>query len=281
LTIVSSNYYRYKIDIIPTDGYIDIPVQITFDNLGRDDGLKQYEENVIEEVINPISDFETTSFAHATWGSASETSINYEFYFYNGGDPSTVTATTDSSSWVVDYEAADFTDSEIYYFANSFKGSFFKLDFYDTKDTANQKIFFSVILPTQQGVMEDGFIGPTVNQTPVKVKRPKYILDYVGADKEGFFIYWLKNQSYVDQTEYYVSAKFFNAKTGQFVRLMNKSQGNILEKFNFNKSRLFYYKCILDYNTYEYKFYKENNLGGLTRVGTTLSPIKWYEYVNP
>ncbi len=281
MIIVSSNYYRYKINPIPTDSYIDIPIQITFDNLGREDGIQQFEENTIEEVINPISDFETTSFAHANWGPNGETKINYDFYFYNGGSDETVTATTNDTSWVIDYEAADFTDNEIYYFANSFKGSFFKLDFYDTKDTANQKIFFSIILPTQQGQTEDGFIGPSVNQIPVKVKRPKYILDYVGADKEGFFIYWLKNQSYLDQTVYYMTAKFFNAKTGQFVRMMNQSQGGLTDKFNFNKSALFYYKCVLDYDTFEYKIYKQNFFGGQSRVGTTTSPIKWYEYVNP
>jgi hypothetical protein len=41
------------------------------------------------------------------------------------------------------------------------------------------------------------------------------------------------------------------------------------------------FKCVLDYNNYEYKIYLENTTGGLTRVGTTSSPIKWYEYVNP
>jgi len=278
---VSSNYYRYKINQVPTDTFIEIPIQITFDNLGREDGIKDFEEKTIEEVINPISDFETTSFAHSPWGQSKQTKINYEFYFYSGGSDSTVTATTNSNDWVIDYQAADFTDAEIYYFANSFKGSFFKLDFYDTKNTADQKIFFSIILPTQQGQLENGFIGPTVNPTPVQVKRPKYILDYVGADKEGFFIYWLKNQSYVDQTTFYMSAKFFNAKSGQFVRLMNASQGGLIDKFNFDKSILFYYKCELDYNTYEYKIYKESQPIGQTRVGTTTSPIKWYEYINP
>ena len=106
---MSSNYYRYRIDPVPKDKFIEIPVQITFDNLGREDGIKEFEEDVIEEIITPISDFETTSFAHASWGN-SETNINYEFYFYNGGSPETVTATTNDNNWVIDYEAADFLD---------------------------------------------------------------------------------------------------------------------------------------------------------------------------
>lgn len=280
MTIVNNNYYRYRVNPLPTDAYLEIPIQITFDNLGREDGITEFENKTIEEVINPISDFETTSFAHSKWGSADKTTIDYEFYFYDGGTDDTVSAST-VSDWIIDYEAAGFEDKEIYYFANSFKGSFFKLDFYDSTDTASQKIFFTIILPTQQGQLEDGFIGPSNNQIPVRVKRPKFTLDYVGADKEGFFIYWLKNQSYVNQTEFYMSAKFFNAKVGQFERMSNTSQGSLTNKFNFNKSQLFYYKCILDYDTYEYKIYRTNILGGLTRVGTTINPIKWYEYINP
>jgi hypothetical protein len=46
---VSSNYYRYKIDGPPKTAYINIPIQITFDNLGREDGIKEFEEEVIEE----------------------------------------------------------------------------------------------------------------------------------------------------------------------------------------------------------------------------------------
>ena len=277
---MSSSYYRYKIDTVPKNGFINIPLQITFDNLGREDGIKQFEEDTIEDIINPISDFETTRFAHASWDIANQTSINYDFYFYNGGDD-TVTATTNDTNWIIDYEANGFLDKEIYYFANSFKGSFFKLDFYDTNSQLEQKILFSLILPTQQGQLEDGTIGPAANPTSVKVKRPKYILDYTGADKEGFFIYWLKNLTYLDQKEFYMGAKFFDAKIGQFKRMMNVSQGVLTDKFNFDKSKLFYYKCVLNYNTYEYKIYIENISGGLTRVGTTTSPIKWYEYINP
>ena len=81
-----------------------------------------------------------------------------------------------------------------------------------------------------------------------------------------------------------MSAKFFNGKTGKFIRMINKPQADPIftsNKFNFNKSLLFYYKLILDYNDYEYKVYLEDILGNLTRVGDSTAPIKWYEYVNP
>ena len=38
---------------------------------------------------------------------------------------------------------------------------------------------------------------------------------------------------------------------------------------------------MFDFNDYEYKVYLEDQLGNLSRVGDSLNPIKWYEYVNP
>ena len=74
-----------------------------------------------------------------------------------------------------------------------------------------------------------------------------------------------------------MTAKFFNAKTGQFVRMINTPQSSIPKKFNFTKSDYYFYKVVLDYDNYEYMVYDTNTL---KRVGNT-DPIKWYEYINP
>ena len=277
---MNNNYFR-KIQTV-NEQYINIPVEIKFDMEGREDLINEWENDVIEEIINPINDFEITKFAHKEYyvNNVMRTDINYEFFFFDYLiTPSAATIT----NWVSDYENTSFTDTEIYYFANSFKGSFFKLDFYDSNITESQTIYLSVIIPTQQGLKEPGTIGPPLNQTQVEVKKPKFLLDYSGADKEGFFIYWLKDRSYVDITEFYVSAKFFNAKKGQFIRLINTPQStfNGLNKFNIDKSEYFYYKYQLNYQTNQYEVYEyDNGVGNLQRIGTT-SPIKWYEYVNP
>ena len=81
-----------------------------------------------------------------------------------------------------------------------------------------------------------------------------------------------------------MSAKFFNAKKGQFVRMMNTPQSALVGPtvYNFDKSQYFYYKVDIDYSTYEYKIYKETP--ALTRVGVgplASEAIIWYEYVNP
>jgi hypothetical protein len=139
---VNNNYFR-KI-VTGNEEYINIPLEITFDMEGRGDMIRDWEEEVIKDVLNPIIDFETTKFANKEYNvnNTLKTEINYEFNFFNYLTPP-LSATT--SDWGSDYENASFTDSEIYYFANSFKNSFFKLDFYDTNQTENQTILLSII----------------------------------------------------------------------------------------------------------------------------------------
>jgi hypothetical protein len=280
---VNNNYYRFSLNVSDKD--IIIPVEITFDQEGRDQGVEEYESEVLERVINGVDDFEISKFAHAPWDTNNDvTQVHYQFNFFNPNTPTDfINNPPTITDWLDDYQYATFTDSEIYYFSNSFKGSFFKLDFYDSKTNENQKILFSVVLPTQQGLKEPGFIGPQFNQTTVQVKKPKYILDYTGQDKEGFFYYWLKNPDYLNQTTFYMSCKFFNAKKGQFIRMMNKPQSTLTGAgvYNFDKESFFYYKVIFDQTNYEYKVYEEST-GLRVGVGPLASEaIIWYEYVNP
>ena len=37
-----------------------------------------------------------------------------------------------------------------------------------------------------------------VQVEPVEIKKPEMILDYIGSDKEGFFIYWLRSRDFID-----------------------------------------------------------------------------------
>jgi len=296
------NVSKYRFSISSNSKYINVPISMDFDMEGREDAIKKYENQIKKRLINPIVDLDTTKFSHSAYThtftsqitvtgplggtfttpvtlSNVETSINYEFYFYDFLTP--VTAST-INNWNTDYENASFTDSEIYYFANSFKGSFFKLDFYDTKNSENQILYFSIIIPTQQGLTEPGIIGPVNNQTNVDVKKPKFILDSIGKDKEGYYVYWLKNEGYLPSNDFYCSVKFFNAKKGQFVRMINRPQSSFtnVNMFNIEQDKYFYLKYSLNYQENEYTVFLENN-NTEQRVGTISDPIKWYEYVNP
>lgn len=286
------NKFTLRQDLIP-DSQINIPIQLNWDYLGLDMAIDEFETTAIGEVIGVGRDFEITRFAHEpATGTTDNTEINYEFYFYSGG------SIGDINNWRINYMSEGFTSQEIFYYANNFSNSFFKLDFYDTLDEKTQTNYLTLIIPTQQGLKMDAIM----NRTPVSIKKPKFVLDYVG-DKEGFFLYWLKKRNFLDISTFYMTAKFYNAKTGQFTKMMtgkgwdpkasnpcntpwpssidadltNGPQACIAgNKYNFNNQQYFYYMVKLDYVKQTYQVL---NASG-QRVGTTI-PIKWFEYVNP
>ena len=266
-----------------TNKELVIPIQLTWDYLGLDQSIDEYEANIIKQVAGTYGDFEVTRFAHAPIAVSDPysnndfeiTDIQYEFNFYSGG-------TLDlSSNWRNTYMSEGFTPQEIYYYTNNFTNSFFKLDLYDNVDEKRQTNYITIIIPTQQGLTMDTIM----QRTPVKIKKPYFVLDYVG-DKEGFFIYWLKKRNFLNIKTFFMTAKFYDAKNGYFTKMMNMPQSSIVgDKFTFDSTQYFYYRVELDYEKQNYQVFNMNptqtiysNLGG--RAGATI-PIKWYEYVNP
>jgi hypothetical protein len=57
--------------------------------------------------------------------------------------------------------------------------------------------------------------------------------------------------------------------------MTNRNLQNIT---TFNPDEYFYYKVVLDYPTQTYKIY---DLDTQNRVGDSVTPIKWFEYINP
>jgi len=275
------NNFIIRQEIIPNDKQINIPVQLTWDYLGMDTAIDEYETDVITEVIGVGRDFEVSRFSHApATGTTDMTQANYEFYFYSGG------SLDDITNWRINYISEGFTPQEIYYYAKDFSNSFFKLDLYDTPDEKRQKNYITIIIPTQQGLKMD----TQMQRTTVSIKKPQFVLDFIG-DKEGFFIYWLKGKTFLDIDTFYMTAKFYNAKTGQFTKMMTGHGTSSVDltngpqaylpsigqgKYNFDNTQYFYYTVKLDYEGRTYQIFNTHN----QRLGTNI-PIKWYEYVNP
>jgi len=254
------------------DKQISIPIEINWDFTGQDQSVEIYEDEVTKQIIGNGYDFEVTRFPHDKDSITNKTDINYEFYFYSGG-PLNV-----ASNWNSSYFSEGLTVKDIYYFSNDFTKSFFKLDFYDSIDEKKQTNYITVILPTTQGFKTNSLLGIT----PVQIKIPKFKLDYVG-DKEGFFIYWLKSLDFLNINTFYMTAKFYNAKTGQFIKMMNQPQSTFpSDPTSFDSLKYFYYRVVFDYINKTYRVYEfdPSNTATNIRVGTT-TPIKWYEYVNP
>ena len=145
---------------IPLDGFVDrqltIPVQLTWDYLGLDQSIDEYESKVITEVIGVGRDFEVTRFAHAPQtGLTDDTQIKYEFNFYSGGSLDV------STNWKSNYQMEGFTTQEIFYYTNNYSNSFFKLDLYDNFDEKRQKNYITIIIPTQQGLSMSAIMQTT------------------------------------------------------------------------------------------------------------------------
>ena len=256
-----------------TDKEINLPIEMTWDFLDRSNDIEVYEEKVIKDVINQDKDFEVTRFSFVAPVGIEKSDINYEFNFVPAGATSTTTI------WSPSYVVQGFTPKEIYYFANSFKKSFFKLDFYDSTNQKEQTNYITIIIPTQQGATTATTVGTSVKN----IKTPVFKLDFLG-DLEGYFIYWLKKRDFLDVREFYMTAKFFDGKNGFFVKMMNRPQSILtgINKFNFPQELYFYYKVILDYTNYTYKVYDINNPNiPPIQIGDSSLPIKWYEYINP
>jgi hypothetical protein len=266
---MGANNYRI-IQTGVTNNRIIVPIELDWDFAGQDQSIELYQDEVVKKVIGDGYDFEVNRFPHAPDNSGS-TKINYEFNFHSGSSLS------NSSDWNPNFTSQGITVREMYYTANYFTKSFFKLDFYDTVDNKRQTNYITVIIPTQEGKPSTVLL----NNVPVSVRTPVYSLDYIG-NKEGFFIYWLKNLDFLNINTFYMTAKFYNAKTGQFIKMTNKPQSTVVgDKYNLDSITYFYYRVVLDYVDMVYRVYDFNPITGVNdRVGTT-TPIKWYEYVNP
>lgn len=263
-----------KVKILKTDleQFVNIPINMQWDFLGNDYSIDTYQEDVLNQVIGPAADFEVARFAQKQFQNQ-DTAINYEFYFYDDTQP--ITANT-VGNWTISYLNNGFTVGEVYYYSKPFTKSFFKLDFYDSTDEKSQQIYLSIILPVQQGLTETAVLSNLV--PPVQIKKPKMILDYLG-DKEGYFVYWLRSRDFIDIDTFFVTAKFFDARLGIFKQMTNTRQDLIVpSKFTFNNSDYFYYRVDLDYTDKTYEVFSTSTN---TRVGDGVTPIKWYEYVNP
>ena len=269
---------KFYFTLPTTNRTIDVPIEIKWDFLNRTDSIELYEDEVLGEVIGLPKDFEVSRFSHEEYSPNEQTKIRYEFNFWNPNSTQPISTTTNTNDWGSSYLYEGFLSTEVYYFSNSFTNSFFKLDFYDTNDVTSQKNYFTVIIPTQQG--ETMSAKTSQSTPPVQIKKPMFNLDFIG-DKEGFFIYWLADKEYLNLDTFYMSAKFFDAKLGVFVKMMTIPQASLpSNRFTFDGSRYFYYQLKLNYDKKTYSVF-EFPYNNINRVGITNKPIKWYEYVNP
>ena len=306
---------RLNIKASTADKSITIPIGQTFDEVGNEQLVRTWEEVELQDNINVIQDYETTRYAYAN--NISANTISYAFEFWD--------ATT--SSYVDNFNVLGFLDRDLAKPKKAFTRSFFKFDFYDSPLRKEQKIMFTNILPLNNCMKE--MVTVNVNEDPTEyfaqlaadplgtprygVYQPICLLGPLHGRSENYYIQWLKDRELTEINTFYMSCKFYNAKTGKVTNMINESPtlSQITNGEVLSYPEWFYYQVKLVISTsnsstivpkYRYVVTKFNEaimaLGGGGAVGNGLPgmtppdavpgtllvpngvPIKFYEYVN-
>ena len=307
---------RLNIKASTADKSIIIPIGQIFDEVGNEQLVKTWEEVELQDNINVIQDYETTRYSYAN--NISANTISYAFEFWD----------STTSSYVDNFNVLGFLDKDLAKPKKEFTRSFFKFDFYDSPLRKEQKMMFTNILPLNNCMKELKII--IQNEDPTEyfaqlaadpLGTPKYgvyqplcLLGPLHGRSENYYIQWLKDRELTEINTFYMSCKFYNAKTGKVTNMINEpptlsqiTNGEVL-----SYPEWFYYEVKLVISTsnasttqpkYRYVVTKFNEaimaLGSGGAVGTGLPggtptdavpgtlqvpnaiPIKFYEYVNP
>tara|TARA_R110002020_G_scaffold424661_1_gene633905 strand:+ start:467 stop:1408 length:942 start_codon:yes stop_codon:yes gene_type:complete len=309
---------RFNIKASTKDKSITIPIAQNFDEIGNEQLVRTWEEVELQDNINVIQDYETTRYAFKN-NDAGNT-ISYEFNFWDYTNSQYPFPTPNFN--VLGYLNKDLAKPK-----KAFTRSFFKFDFYDSPLRKEQKIMFTNIMnlnncmriltdvdPTEDPIEYYSQIAKNITQPRYGVYVPLCVLGPLHGRSENYYIQWLKDRELTEINEFYMTCKFFNAKTGKVINMINQqptlnqiTSGEIL-----SYPEWFYYKVKLYIDTsnastigpkYRYVVTEFNEtimaMGGGSARGNGLpggtpsdaipgtlqvpnaQPIRFYEYVNP
>lgn len=238
-------------------------------NLGWEESFQSYEREILEELINPIENYETCRYIHKPYTSNGIEQTDIWFYFHFN----------DSGTYKIDYLNTGIDQSDVNY--THLKNSFFRLEFYKTPNNeppnrSNRRLVFAknlnpvvgekVTLPSGQKLFVPAFMG-----SPFK-------------NKENMYLFWFEDDTVLEETTltgttFFMTAKFYNAVDGSRIQFANKeiTQGSdvveeddlyFIVEMDRSNAPSFHYD-ISDYDS-------TGNVRG-NRRGLSSSPIKFYE----
>jgi hypothetical protein len=248
-------------------------------DLGWSDNLKDLEDEIFADIINPIENYETIRYIHKPYSgittNPNDTQSDIWFYFYF------ISGTT----YVQDYAAVDITPSENASLVKQTSKSFFRLEFYKTPDDddptrSNRRFVFAKNLSIPLGE-KYFYTGEDINDylfAPV----------FTGSNyrnKENMYLFWFLDDSAFSETTltgntFFMTAKFFNAGDGTIIDFTNKDlsvdnsglttelRGKRTSPIKFYQKGIsggseiveqddLYYKVIINRTDYSYQVYYE------------------------
>lgn len=290
---------------------IPISLETKFDITGQEDLIEKFSDDVLQDIINPVKDYEVSKFIH-----------NYDDSGDNGLyiAASFIDKSGESPFWIDEYYPQGFEERELVLFSNAVKNSFFKLDFFDTTSREKQKLQLTKIIPIYlsnlsiydadydgiadyeddmvdidgDGVDDNtagGVSGPNEqdyidefgdrfedSSKLTRIDVGTYIVPNIYSNNvknnEVSDLFVFKSLSTKPFNEFYMGCRFFNAKTGDVVRMTNDP----LVDSGINPKKDFYYKVKLDRQKLTYEIYDYSDGVEGERVGDSEdNPLMFYQ----
>lgn len=250
--------------------------QDNLNDLGWQENMVQFEDEVLSSIINPAENYETVRFIHkpysATVGGAtlSQTDIWFHFYFLSG------------TTYVPDYNTVGIDTHENSKLLKATTKSFFRLEFYKTPISGatyeppsriNRKLVFAKNLSIPLGE-KYFYTGNNINEN---IHFPIFMGSNY-RNKENMYLFWFQDESVLEGTvlsgdTFWMTAKFYNAEDGSITDFCNDIFSTSREVVDTTDM---YFKVVIDRTDYSYQVYRFNGTTG-TRVGESDDPIKFYE----
>ena len=251
-------------------------------NLGWEESLKEFETEILSDIINPIENYETVRYIHKPYTSSgvTQTDIWFYFYFQSGG------------TYVQDYTPQGISSQENEHMLKQATESFFRLEFFKTPGTVsgttltcepptrqNRKLIFAKNLSLPLG--EKMFYNPLNGYIHLPVFRGS---NY--SNKENMYFFWFQDESVLTETNlsgtttgntFFMTAKFYNAKEGTILDFTNDAFSTSYSATGITESTDMYYQVDINKTDYSYQVYFYNGVVKCEEVGLTNKPIMFFE----
>lgn len=247
-------------------------------NLGWQENMKEFETEILNDIINPIENYETVRFIHSSYtcGDVLQSDIWFYFYFIDSNGQYTNG---------LDYSLVGIDVNENAKMLKQSTESFFRLEFfktplsgttYEPPTRQNRRLVFAKNLSLPLG--EKYFYTPINDNIFVPV--------FTGSNyrnKENMYFFWFQDESVLTETNlsgsttgntFFMTAKFYNAKDGSIIDFANDLYPSSME---IDESTDMYFRVDIDKVNYSYQIYPYSGNTNLTRIGTSCNPIKFYE----
>lgn len=282
---------------------LNIPISLDtrFDITGQEDLIEKFSDDVLQDIINPVKDYEVSKFIH-DYDSSGDNGLYIAASF--------IDSTNNDQFWIDEYYPQGFDKEELVLFSKAVKNSFFKLDFFDTTSRERQKLQLTKIIPMylsnyamfdidKDGIPDyeddmvdvdgDGIDDNTAGnddfgdrfessrllkptQTGTYIVPNLYSNNVKNNEISDLFVF--KSLSTKPFNEFYMSCRFFNAKTGDVVRMTNDP----LIDSGINPKKDFYYKVKLNRQKLTYEIYDYSDGVEGDRVGDSDdNPLMFYQ----